>query len=143
LHTWGIKGKNLYLLGVRRQRLEYPALKRAVREQQSLFNANVVLIEDKASGTQLIQELIVNDCHAVTSYKPECDKIMRLHAQTGIIESGFVYIPETAHLVARSRRGGRKASRTTEDAQTTDRGPSCFPQDGNSGPNAAPGWQQH
>ena len=30
------------------------ALKRAVREQQNLFNASVVLIEDKASGTQLI-----------------------------------------------------------------------------------------
>ena len=55
--TWGIKGKNLYLLNVLRKRLEYPALKRAVREQQSLFHANVVLIEDKASGTQLIQEL--------------------------------------------------------------------------------------
>jgi hypothetical protein len=27
-------------------------------EQQSLFNASVVLIEDKASGTQLIQDLI-------------------------------------------------------------------------------------
>ena len=38
--TWGIKGKNLYLLGVLRRRLEYPALKRAVRAQQSLFNAN-------------------------------------------------------------------------------------------------------
>jgi hypothetical protein len=31
--TWGIKGKNLYLLSVLRRRLEYPALKRAVREQ--------------------------------------------------------------------------------------------------------------
>jgi hypothetical protein len=41
-----------------RRRLEYPALKRAVREQQSLFGATAVLIEDKASGTQLIQELI-------------------------------------------------------------------------------------
>jgi len=57
--TWGIKGKDLYLIGLLRRRLEYPALKRAVREQQSLYNANVMLIEDKASGTQLIQELII------------------------------------------------------------------------------------
>jgi phage terminase large subunit-like protein len=56
--SWGIKGKDLYLLNVLRKRLEYPALKRAVREQQSLFNANVVLVEDMASGTQLIQELM-------------------------------------------------------------------------------------
>ena len=65
-----------------RRRLEYPALKRAVREQQSLFGASVVLIEDKASGTQLIQELIVDGCTGVTRYQPTTDKIMRLHAQT-------------------------------------------------------------
>jgi predicted phage terminase large subunit-like protein len=94
--TWGVKGKDLFLLAVFRQRLEYPALKRAVRKQESLFRANVVLIEDKASGTQLIQELIADGCHAVTRYEPTCDKIMRLHAQTALIENGFVYIPETA-----------------------------------------------
>jgi len=87
--TWGINDKKLYLLSVLRRRLEYPALKRAVREQQSLFSATVVLIEDKASGTQLIQDLRVDGCSAVTAYKPECDKIMRLHAQTGIIESAL------------------------------------------------------
>ena len=36
--TWGVKDKNLFLLGVFRRRLEYPALKRAVCEQQSLFD---------------------------------------------------------------------------------------------------------
>jgi len=98
--TWGIKGKNLYLLSVLRKRLEYPALKRAVREQQSLFDADVVLIEDKASGTQLIQELITEGFHRVTRYQPDCDKIMRLNAQTGLIENGFVYIPQKASWLA-------------------------------------------
>jgi phage terminase large subunit-like protein len=46
-----------------RQRLEYPALKRAVREHQNLYHATEILIEDKASGTQLIQELIADGCH--------------------------------------------------------------------------------
>ena len=32
--TWGVKDKNLFLIGVFRRQLEYPALKRAVREQQ-------------------------------------------------------------------------------------------------------------
>jgi Phage-related terminase len=45
--TWGVRGKDLFLLGVFRRRLEYPALKRAVREQQSLFRATEVLIEDR------------------------------------------------------------------------------------------------
>src|SRR5438552_19085968 len=69
--TWGIKGKKLYLLSVFRRRLEYPDLKRAVREQHSLFQADVVLIEDKASGTQLIQELIVGGGYAVNKDTPE------------------------------------------------------------------------
>jgi Terminase RNaseH-like domain len=71
-----------------------------VREQQNLFNATEVLIEDKASGTQLIQELIADGCHGVARYQPTTDKIMRLNAQTTTIESGFVYIPEAAPWLA-------------------------------------------
>jgi predicted phage terminase large subunit-like protein len=98
--TWGIKDKNVYLLGLLRQRLEYPALKRAVREQQNLYHATEILIEDKASGTQLIQELIADGCHGVARYQPDCEKIMRLHAQTAMIENGFVHIPESAPWLA-------------------------------------------
>jgi phage terminase large subunit-like protein len=70
-----VRGKNLYLLGLQRQRLEYPALKQAVREQHSPFDATEVLIEDKASGTQPIQELVTDGCHGIKRYQPECDKI--------------------------------------------------------------------
>jgi len=54
------------------------------------------LIEDKASGTQLIQELIDYGLHAVTRYQPQSDKIMRMHAQTAMIENGFVHLPKEA-----------------------------------------------
>ena len=64
-----------------RRQLEYPALKRAVREQQRLFGATVVLIEDKASGTQSIQEDHQWVATGVTRYQPIGDKTMRLHAQ--------------------------------------------------------------
>jgi predicted phage terminase large subunit-like protein len=94
--SWGIKGKDLYLLHVLRKRMEYPELKRAVCEQCEAFNASVVLIEDKASGTQLIQELIDYGLHAVTRYQPQSDKIMRMHAQTAMIENGFVHLPKEA-----------------------------------------------
>jgi len=67
----GIKGKNLYLLHILRKRMEYPELKRAVREQCEAFAADVVVIEDKASGTQLIQELVAEGMHAVTRYQPQ------------------------------------------------------------------------
>jgi predicted phage terminase large subunit-like protein len=80
--------------------MDYPSLKRAVREQWQAHGATVVLIEDKASGTQLIQELIEEGLQAVTRYKPDGDKQMRLHAQTGAIENGFVYLPGEAHWLA-------------------------------------------
>jgi predicted phage terminase large subunit-like protein len=98
--TWGVKGKQLFLIGLFRRRLEYPALKRAVREQQNLFDASVVLIEDKASGTQLIQDLIADGCHGVTRYQPDGEKTMRMHSRTAMIENGFVHIPETASWLA-------------------------------------------
>lgn len=94
--TWGRKEKRIYLLNVLRKRLGYPDLKRTVREQAQAFEASVVLIEDKASGTQLIQDLIAEGLYAVTRYAPEGDKVMRLHAQTGVIENGFVYLPREA-----------------------------------------------
>ena len=72
--SWGILGKDLYLLDVLRRRMEYPELKRAVREQYARFRPSVVLIEDKASGTQLIQELVAEGLHAVNRYQPQSDK---------------------------------------------------------------------
>jgi predicted phage terminase large subunit-like protein len=88
----GVKGPQFYLLNVLRKKLAYSDLKRAVHEQHMLFNPSVILIEDKASGTQLIQELI--------EAGPDGDKIMRLHAQTATIENGFVHLPREAHWLA-------------------------------------------
>jgi predicted phage terminase large subunit-like protein len=96
MHHLGIKERQLYLLNVLRKRMDYPDLKRAVRDQSLMYGATVVLIEDKASGTQLIQELIFDGVHAVTRYKPEGDKLMRLNAQTAAIENGFVHLPRQA-----------------------------------------------
>jgi predicted phage terminase large subunit-like protein len=98
--TWGMKDNNLYLLHVLRRRMEYPELKRAVREQASRFHATTILIEDKSSGTQLIQELRREGLHAVTGYLPEMNKKMRMHSATGTIEGGFVYLPDEAPWLA-------------------------------------------
>jgi predicted phage terminase large subunit-like protein len=98
--TWGIKGPRIYLLHVLRRRMDYPELKRAVRAQAEAHKATVVLIEDRASGTQLIQEGIAEGVHAIKRYVPEGDKQMRLYAQTATIENGFVYLPREAPWLA-------------------------------------------
>ncbi len=94
--TWGVKDNQIYLLHVLRKRLDYPQLKRAVIEQARAFQPGDILIEDKASGTQLVQELIYDGFYGVRRYEPTMDKIMRLHAVTSTIENGFVHLPEKA-----------------------------------------------
>jgi predicted phage terminase large subunit-like protein len=94
--TSGVKDKHLYLLHVYRKRVGYPDLKCAVRVQAEAFSPQMILIEDKASGTQLIQELISEGTHAIKKYEPTMDKIMRMHSVTSTIENGFVYLPDKA-----------------------------------------------
>jgi len=98
--TWGKKGKDLFLLHVLRERLEYPELKRTVQLQAKEFGAKNILIEDKASGTQLIQDLKADGFHAVTRYEPKLEKVMRMQTVTPTIENGFVYLPDDAHWLA-------------------------------------------
>lgn len=94
--TWALKKKNLYLLHVLRRRMDYPELKRQVKEQAALYRAKTILIEDRASGTQLIQELTQEGVHGITRYTPKMDKVMRMHSVTSTMENGMVYLPEKA-----------------------------------------------
>ena len=95
--TWGVIRDHLYLLDVFRRKLDFPSLKRAVLDLARLHKAKLVLIEDKASGTQLIQELraqhfsIVKEAPAM-----EGSKIMRLDSQTTKIAGGFALFPKEA-----------------------------------------------
>lgn len=98
--TWGVKGSRIYLLHVMRRRMEYPDLKRTVYVQARTYDATLVLIEDQASGTQLIQELIREGLRSAKGCKPEHDKVMRLRAQTATIENGFVFVPREAPWLA-------------------------------------------
>lgn len=99
--TWGIKGNRMYLLHVLRLKLEFPDLKRMILQQRELFKPAVILIEDKASGTQLIQDLRHSGLHEVQAYSPGSgEKEMRVRVQTPTIEGGFVYLPSEAPWLA-------------------------------------------
>lgn len=96
--TWGIKMPHAYLLDVFRERLEFPDLRRMVLELATRWQAQVVLVEDKSSGTQLIQDLRRSGFSRVeASPALDGDKVMRLRAQTPKIEGGFVHFPIDAH----------------------------------------------
>jgi predicted phage terminase large subunit-like protein len=100
VHGLGLASRHLYLLDVVRERLDYPGLKRRVKAEQARRPADVVLIEDRASGTQPIQELVDEGLHAATACRPQADKVMRIWAQTAMIENGFVHLPEAAPWLA-------------------------------------------
>ncbi len=100
--TWGAHNKHFYLLDVVRVRLNYPELKRKVRELAKTYSPRVILIEDKASGTQLIQDLKADGMYRVRPYPPPpgTDKVMRLYAQTAEFENGRVLLPSSAPWLA-------------------------------------------
>jgi phage terminase large subunit-like protein len=97
---------------VLRKRMQYPELKRAVRDQRQAFEASLVLIEGKAFSTQLIQDRL----HAVISHRSRQD---HAHArQAAMIENGFVHLATDAawlagylhELTAFPRRGATTTS---------------------------------
>jgi predicted phage terminase large subunit-like protein len=99
--SWGVKGPRFYLLNVLRKKFScFPIRSSGGRSSSRTrcFHAQLIVIEDRASGTKLIQDLI-DDSH-VARFSPEGDKIMRLHAQTEAIENGFVFVPAEAPWLA-------------------------------------------
>jgi len=96
--TWDVADENFYLVDVFRRRLNYPDLKRAIVAQAERFNADEIVIEDKSSGTQLIQDLKNEGVLNVIEYKPPpgAYKVMRLHACSDRFENGRVFLPLSA-----------------------------------------------
>jgi len=100
--TWGTRDGRFYLLDVLRERMNYPELKAAVRERSQRYRPLSILIEDKASGTPLIQDLEADGLYAVKGYQPPSgtDKVMRLHLLTALFENGRVLLPRQAPWLA-------------------------------------------
>ena len=83
----------LILLDAWRDRLEYPDFRSKVLAVIKDREPDTILIEDKASGQSLIQELRRAGI-AVTAYKPDRDKVARAYSASNVLESGAVYVPD-------------------------------------------------
>jgi predicted phage terminase large subunit-like protein len=99
---WGVYDRLYYLLDVVRLKLNFPELERKALELSSRFSGSTLLIEDRASGVQLIQTLQSQYVNGVTAYSPPAgaDKVMRLHAQSSMFANGRVYLPKAASWLA-------------------------------------------
>ena len=103
--TWGVfypnadGGPALILLAVNKGRWDFPELKRIAKSEYQYWKPDNVLIEAKATGTSLQQELRKMGI-PVTMYSPGGrrtgqDKISRANAVAPILESGMVWYPES------------------------------------------------
>tara|TARA_R100000655_G_scaffold11325_2_gene26278 strand:- start:296 stop:1777 length:1482 start_codon:yes stop_codon:yes gene_type:complete len=88
--------EEIILLDAKRVRLDFPDLKKLAWEEWKYWEPDCVLIEAKASGTPLTQELRRMGI-PVTAYTPSRgqDKIARMNSVAPIFESGMVWVPET------------------------------------------------
>ena len=96
--VWAVmEDGNAYLVDVVRKRMEYPDLKAAAIALYDKWGADVVLIEDKASGTSLIQDLRASTRLPVKAVEPQNDKVTRAVAATLLMEAGRMHLPTRAH----------------------------------------------
>lgn len=87
---------NAYLVDVVRKRMEYPDLKAAVVALFDKWGGDVVLIEDKSSGTALIQDLRSATKLPVKAVEPVGDKVTRAVTSTLLMEAGRMWLPDRA-----------------------------------------------
>jgi predicted phage terminase large subunit-like protein len=102
--TWGVfyptedAGPNLILMDMRKGRWDFPDLKRIAKDLYTYWQPDNVLIEAKATGTTLQQELRRMGI-PVTMYSPGGrraghDKVSRANAVAPMFESGMIWATE-------------------------------------------------
>ncbi|ARU16208.1 hypothetical protein [Croceicoccus marinus] len=88
--TAGVYGGDLFILDVWRGRVEFPELKRKAIGLVTRFKPKAILIEDKASGQQLLQELRADRSGTARPIgcNPEGDKLTRVSGLSPMVEAG-------------------------------------------------------
>ena len=94
--TFGVRKDGFDLLQADVRRLEYPALKVLVQKQAGDWGPDAILIEDKASGQQLLQDLKRETTLPQIGITPEKDKITRASAVSALVEAGKLSLPTRA-----------------------------------------------
>ena len=89
----------LYLMDRWKERAGYPALKVKAKTMGARWKPQAFLIEDKASGQSLIQELKQDTLLPVVARKVDRDKVSRANSCVPFWEAGNIYLPEGADWV--------------------------------------------
>ncbi len=92
IHVYGFVGPRCYLLARRHDQMGFTTTKETVRILWDEFRPAAVLIEDKANGTAVIEELS-REIPGVIAINPEGGKQARAWAAQPTVEAGGVYLP--------------------------------------------------
>lgn len=106
-HTWGVweneedGTQNVILLNKVKGKYEFPELKAMAHDQYKVWEPDSVIVEAKASGQPLIDEMRRSGIF-VQDFSPGKgqDKIARLNAVADMFASGHVWFPENAWAAA-------------------------------------------
>ena len=94
--TWGVFRRhgqvNAIVLDMWYDRVTYPELRAIAQEAYYEYEPDAVLIEKKASGQSLLQDLRMAGI-PVIPYSPDRDKEARAHAASALLEDGRIFFP--------------------------------------------------
>jgi predicted phage terminase large subunit-like protein len=92
--SWGLTNNAYYLIDVFKKKLGYPDLKQMIVEKYNEYKPNGVIIEDKASGQQIIQDINSISKMPIIKFLPKKSKLVRFMLALNIIEAGKLYLPK-------------------------------------------------
>ena len=99
LHDRPFQVPHVILLGVRRGRWPFPQLREIAMQMCDKHKPDYVIIEKKASGQSLVQELRLAGV-PVVEYNPDRDKLARAHSVTGITSQKRIWMPNRSWTAA-------------------------------------------
>jgi predicted phage terminase large subunit-like protein len=91
--VWMVSGPRFYLVDRVKARMNFPATKQAIRDMASRHpKAMTILVEDKANGSAVIQEL-TTELSGLIAVTPQGGKVARANAVSPLFEAGNVFVP--------------------------------------------------
>lgn len=125
---WGLTLKNeLYLIDLLHGKWEAPDLERQFiafwnKWRNGIGNCkpNGAYIEDKASGTGLIQSIKYKGGVPIIPYMPEKDKLTRVMDITPYIEAGMLYLPTNKEFETSKKVISESVAFTADDSHSHD-----------------------
>ena len=96
IEAWLSTASGEYVLDVIRRKMLMPELYRCVKEQAAYWRPDAILIEKKASGISLVQNLQAFTKLPVIGWEPQGDKATRMRAVSYLWESGRIFHPVQA-----------------------------------------------